>query len=101
MQLRRAGAIALSILGVGLRVLGIVFGALTVLLCFPSVAQRLNIQGLVIDLSQALPDVIEGYGLITSPFGGVFRLDFLLAMIGLFLLDYLCLRVAHALRTRY
>ena len=100
MQLRRAAAIALNVMAVAFRVLGIVFGALTVLLCFPSMAQRLNIAGFVLDLSHALPDIIEGYGLVTSPFGGVFRLDFALAMIGLLVLDYACQRIAYTLQTR-
>ena len=54
--------------------------------------------GLVMDLTQALPDVIAGYGLITSPFGGVFRFDFALAMVFLLVVDYAAQRAARALR---
>ncbi|MBM6778083.1 hypothetical protein H6A16_01020 [Collinsella tanakaei] len=98
MDVRKAGAIALSVLSVAFRLAGIAFAILTVMLCFPSAAARLGISDIVIDLSRALPDLIEGYGLVTSPFGGVFRLDFALAMLALFGLDYLCQRVSWNLR---
>ena len=88
MDLRRAGAVALTVFSYIARVCAILLGLLTVLLCFPGVAVRLNIMGLVMDLTQALPDVIAGYGLITSPFGGVFRFDFALAMVFLLVVDY-------------
>ena len=100
MQVRKAAAVTLSVLSVIFRVCAIALGALTVLLCFPSAAARLNITGLVLDLSAALPDVIRGYGLITSPFGGVFHFDFLLAMSALLALDYVGQRVSFELRRR-
>lgn len=100
MDARRAAAVALSVLSVLLRVCAIALGALTVLLCFPSAAARLNLTNIVIDLAAALPDVIEGYGLITSPFGGVFRFDFAIAMVALLVLDYICQRISYLLRTR-
>lgn len=54
--------------------------------------------GFVVDLSRAMPAVIAGYGVITTPFGGVFRLDFALVAAVLFLLDYVCCRASRALR---
>ena len=98
MDLHRAAAIACSILAYILRALAIALGILTVILCFPSIGARLNLTGLVIDLTRALPDVISGYGLITSPFGGVFRFDFAFTMLVLFALDYLFQRISHSLR---
>ena len=98
MDLRRAAAVATAVLSYIFRACALVLGALTVLLCFPSVAARMGLTNFVIDLSSALPDVIEGYGLITSPFGGVFRFDFALTMLVLFALDYLFPRISHSLR---
>lgn len=93
MDLRRAGAIVLSIVAIALRLC-----AITVVLCFSGLSARLNMVGFVVDLSRAMPAVIAGYGVITTPFGGVFRLDFALVAAVLFLLDYVCCRASRALR---
>lgn len=98
MDARKAGAVALMILSYAFRVLAIAMCALTVLLCFGGMATRLNIATAVIDLSRTLPDVIAGYGVIASPFGGVFRLDFAITATVLFALDYGCARAARMLR---
>ena len=100
MDARRAAAVALALIGFACRLLAIALCALTVLLCFGGVAARLNIAGAVVDLSRALPDLIAGYGVVASPFGGVFRLDFALTGAFLFLIDYGCARCARALRQR-
>ena len=93
---RKAAAISLAVLSVAFRIAGILMAALTAMLCFPGVSARLNLVGFVIDLSRSLPDPISGYGLVTSPFGGVFRL----ALVACFLLvlDYICQRASRALR---
>lgn len=98
MDLRRAGAIVLSIVAIALRLCAIAMCAITVVLCFSGLSARLNMVGFVVDLSRAMPAVIAGYGVITTPFGGVFRLDFALVAAVLFLLDYVCCRVSRALR---
>lgn len=98
MDLHRAAAIVCSILAYILRASAIALGFLTVILCFPGIGGRLNLTGLVIDITQALPDVISGYGLITSPFGGVFRFDFALVMVVLLVADYVLIRISHAIR---
>lgn len=98
MQARKAGAIALMVVAWAARLAGIALSALTVILCFSGLSAQLNMVGLVIDLSRALPGVIAGYGVITTPFGGVFRLDFALAAAALLLADYACCRLARALR---
>lgn len=98
MDFRRAAAIGFKILSWTSRLVAIGLGALVILLCFPSAAARLNLIGLVIDISNALPDVISGYGLITSPFGGVFRFDFACAMSIMLVLDYICQRISNSLR---
>lgn len=98
MDARRAGAVALTLLAYAFRILAILMCALTVLLCFGGMSARLNIAGAVVDLSQALPDLIAGYGVVASPFGGVFRLDFALTGVFLFLLDYVCSLVVRRLR---
>lgn len=98
MDFRRAAAIGFTILSWTSRLIAIGLGALTVLLCFPSAAARLNLIGLVIDIANALPDVISGYGLITSPFGGVFRFDFACTMAIMLALDYIFQRISRSLR---
>ena len=98
MNFREAGALALRLLSLACRVLGILLCALTVILCFNGLSSRLGLVDLVIDLSRSLPASIAGYGLIPSPFGGVFRLDFAFLCIGLFLLDYLFDRASRAIR---
>ena len=98
MDSRRAGAIACSVLGVICRVLAWGMCAITAVLCFSSLSTRLGLVGFVIELSSALPDVIAGYGLIPTPFGGVFRLDFALVACFLLVLDYICQRASRALR---
>lgn len=98
MDSRRAAAIACSVLGVICRVLGWGMCAITVLLCFSSLSTRLGLVGFVVDLSSVLPDIIAGYGLVPTPFGGVFRLDFAVVAVVLFLIDMVCMRAAARLR---
>lgn len=98
MDLRKAAAVFLCVLSIVCRVCAVAMGVLTVALYFPGVSVRLNLTGFVIDLSRALPDIIEGYGLVTSPFGGVFRTDFAITMLALFIADYIFQRVSRALR---
>ncbi|MDY4040626.1 MAG: hypothetical protein SOY67_00760 [Collinsella sp.] len=100
MQGRNAGAVALTIIAWGARLTAIALAAITVILCVSGLTARLNMVGLVVDLSRALPAVIAGYGVITTPFGGIFRLDFALIVLFLLFLDYACLRAAQALRRR-
>ncbi len=95
---RKAGALALTIVAWALRLCGIALVVIVVALSFSGVASRLGLVNLVIDISRAIPSVIAGYGLIATPMGGVFRLDFALMAVLFFLLDYLCLRVARSLR---
>ncbi len=91
-------AVALTLLAYALRILAVLMCALTVLLCFSGISAKLNLVSFVVDLTRALPDVISGYGVVATPFGGVFRLDFALCAVVLFLLDYLCCRLAARLR---
>ena len=98
MEARKAAAVALNILAFAFRLLGIALCVLVILLCFPGIVNQLGLTGLTIDLSRALPDVIAGWGVIVSPFGGVFRFDFLLTGIALFALDFLCVRLSRAVR---
>lgn len=98
MDSRRAGAIALTVVGVACRIIALALCVLTVALCFNGVATKLNIVTFVVELTQSLPDVIAGYGLIATPFGGVFRFDFACMAVVFFALDYLCARLARSLR---
>ena len=94
----RAGAIALAVVSWGCRLGGIFMAALTVILCFAGLSAKLNLVGFIVDLSRTLPGAIAGYGVITSPFGGVFRLDFALVAAALFVADYLCQRASRGVR---
>ena len=98
MQGRRAGAVALMVVAWAARVCAIALCALTVVLCFSGLSAHLNLVGFVVDLSRVLPSVIAGYGLVATPMGGVFRLDFAIVAGLLFLLDYLCTRISRVLR---
>lgn len=98
MDSRKAGAIALSLIGMACRFIAIVLCCLTVALCFNGMATTFNIVTFVVELTQALPDIIAGYGLIPTPFGGVFRFDFACMAVVFFLIDYACARASRTLR---
>lgn len=98
MNFRKAAAICLIILAWALRICAIALCVLVVLLCFSGIAAQLGIVGLVVDVQQALPDVIAGYGLVATPFGGVFRLDFALMAVIFFVLDYACTYASQRVR---
>ena len=84
MNSRKAAAVAMSIIAIACRICGIFMSAMTVLLCFSGLTAKLQIVGFVVELSRALPSAIAGYGVITSPFGGVFRLDYAIVAVILF-----------------
>lgn len=97
MDARRAGAIALAVLSVALRACALALCALVATMCFSGLSARLNLVGLIVDVSRALPGAIAGYGVLTTPFGGVFRFDFALVALVLFFLDYACARLSRQL----
>ena len=96
MNSRKAAAVAMSI--IACRICGIFMSAMTVLLCFSGLTAKLQIVGFVVELSRALPSAIAGYGVITSPFGGVFRLDYAIVAVILFVADYLLTRASRRVR---
>lgn len=95
---RKAAALACTLLAWGLRLCAIGLIALTIALSFSGMATRLGIVNLLLDIAQVLPAVIAGWGLVATPFGGVFRLDFVIVALVFFLADYVLLRIADALR---
>lgn len=98
MDSRKALAVALTLLGFAFRLFALVLCALTVILCFNGVATMLGIVEFVVDLTQALPGIIAGYGLIPTPFGGVFRFDFAVMAVVCFALDYALARISRSIR---
>ena len=94
MNSRKAAAVAMSIIAIACRICGIFMSAMTVLLCFSGLTAKLQI----VELSRALPSAIAGYGVITSPFGGVFRLDYAIVAVILFVADYLLTRASRRVR---
>lgn len=98
MDSRKALAVAVSLLGLAFRLFALVLCALTIILCFNGVATMLGIVTFVVDLTQALPDLIAGYGLIPTPFGGVFRFDFAVMAGICFALDYVLVRISRTIR---
>lgn len=98
MDSRKALAVALTLLGFAFRLFALVLCALTVILCFNGVATMLGIVAFVVDLTQALPDIIAGYGLIPTPFGGVFCFDFAVMAVVCFALDYALARISRSIR---
>lgn len=97
MNSRKAAAVAMSIIAIACRICGIFMSAMTVLLCFSGLTAKLQIVGFVVELSP-LPSAIAGYGVITSPFGGVFRLDYAIVAVILFVADYLLARASRRVR---
>lgn len=98
MNSRKATAVAMSIIAIACRICGIFMSAITVLLCFSGLTAKLQIVGFVVELSRALPSAIAGYGVITSPFGGVFRLDYAIVAVVLFVIDHLLTRASRRVR---
>lgn len=98
MNSRKAAAVALSVLAIACRVGGIFMSVLCVMLCFSGLTAKLQIVGFVVDLSRAMPSIIAGYGVITSPFGGVFRFDYALVAVALFVIDFLLTRASRRIR---
>ena len=98
MDSRKALAVALTLLGFAFRLFALVLCALTVILSFNGVATMLGIVAFVVDLTQARPDIIAGYGLIPTPFGGVFRFDFAVMAVVCFALDYALARISRSIR---
>ena len=97
MNSRKAAAVAMSIIAIACRICGIFMSAMTVL-CFSGLTAKLQIVGFVVELSRALPSAIAGYGVITSPFGGVFRLDYAIVAVILFVVDHLLTRASRRVR---
>ena len=90
MPVRNAAHIFLRIIALALRAGALVLCALTACLTTSSLAALPPVAELAVQLAYALPAAVAGYGLIASPFGGVFRLDFALLAALLFLLDFGC-----------
>ena len=98
MNSRKATAVAMGIIAPASRISGNVMSAVTVQQCFSGLTAKLQIVGFVVELSRALPSAIAGYGVITSPFGGVFRLDYAIVAVILFVADYLLTRASRRVR---
>ena len=98
MDSRNAAAVTLSVLSWAFRLVAIALSIIVIVLCFSGLVAKLNIVGLVVDLSRARPAAIAGWGVIASPFGGVFRFDFALVALTCFVLDYVCQRVSRMVR---
>ena len=92
MNSRKATAVAMSIIAIACRICGIFMSAMS------GLTAKLKIVGFVVELSRALPSAIAGYGVITSPFGGVFRLDYAIVAVILFVADYLLTRASRRVR---
>lgn len=78
-----------------LAALGLV--ALVVVNCF-TMGNRVAIMRLTAQVSQLLPRSLAGLYVLDSPFGGVFRGDFAIAAVVLFVLDWIVARVRRRLR---
>ncbi len=98
MDARNSAAVALNILAYVFRLCAIALCLLVIILCFSGLVTRLGLVNFVVDLSRALPSVIAGWGVIASPFGGIFRLDYTVVAVVLFVLDFVCTRASRALR---
>ena len=98
MDYRKAVAIACSLVSWICRIAGIVLSVVTVILCFGGIAARLGLVSYVIEFSRLLPDVIAGYGVLPTPFGGVFRMDFAISAFVLFAVDIAAQHISEGVR---
>lgn len=98
MDYRKAVAIACSLISWVCRIAGIVLSIITVILCFGGIAARLGLVNYVIEFSRMLPGVIAGYGVLPTPFGGVFRMDFAISAFVLFALDIASQHISERVR---
>ncbi|QWT17027.1 hypothetical protein KPC83_04015 [Collinsella sp. zg1085] len=100
MHAYKAGALVLACIAWICRILAQLTAALIVVMCFAGLSVKLGLAGFIVELSASLPPLLAGYGLISTPFGGVFRFDIACLVVILCLIDYVCLRIAAQLRKR-
>ncbi len=95
---RSTGRLFISLLmhlvAVLLRIAALALCAIVVAGAFPFVSTRLRLTYLVNFVNPLIPDFISGLVVFQTPFGGAFRGDFAFAALVLFILDWICMKVA-------
>lgn len=95
--MRRIVSLALYVVACALLVCCLLVLALTLVLLFSQVALALGAASLAMSLTRALPAWLAMFGVVASPFGGVFRTDFLIVVVVLLVAAKLVHRLAKGL----
>ncbi|MBS5449683.1 MAG: hypothetical protein KHY83_01220 [Coriobacteriia bacterium] len=96
-MMRHALSVALYVLACALLVGSLLMLLLVVTLLFAGVALTLGITPLAIEITRAIPASLAMFGVVASPFGGVFRTDFLIVAVVLLVAAKIAHRLAKGL----
>lgn len=95
--MRRVVARILYVLSCALVALSVALVVLAAVFLVPQVAVSLRAAPLALAVTQALPGWLAFWGVLSSPFGGVFRTDFVLVALAAFIVSKLVRKIARAL----
>ena len=95
--MRRIASLALYIVACALLACCLLLLALTLVLLFSQVALALGAAPLAMSVTRALPAWLAMLGVVASPFGGVFRTDFLIVAVALLVAAKIVRRLAKGL----
>ena len=94
---RATASAVIGFLALAPRVAAIGVCALVVLCALPMTSVRLMVVNACNVVDRFVPDVLAGVLVYETPFGGAFRGDFALLALGLFIIDWLLVKVAYAI----
>lgn len=92
------GAGVLKVISLVARVAATVLAFLVVVLCFTTGSGRTSVLSSIIAFANALPTASMTALSVETPFGGVFKGDFCLVSVILFIVDWACGRAAASAR---
>ncbi len=95
---RRIISLILYIIACACVVVSIVLLLVTAALLVSDVAVTLRVAPLALDITRLLPDFLQYWSVISSPFGGVFRTDFAVVALVFFILAALIRRIARRVK---
>ena len=96
-MLARILAFALRLMACVLLVACVLMLLLIVVMLFPQVALSLGLTPVAFSISRILPAGLSMLGVVASPFGGVFRTDFVIVVVVMFVAAKILSRIAKGL----
>lgn len=93
----RIVSLALYVIACALLVVCLFLLALTIVLMFSSVALAVGAGPLALEITRAMPAWLAMLGVVASPFGGVFRTDFLIVTVAALVAAKILRRIAKGL----